>query len=148
MGDVPVTVVRPGLMVGHSQTGAIATDTNTAIKFDGNDMAAERPNASVSVYVAGDSTSNYLKTAPSIQSARNLEYLDGPALRRRDRRRSHGSRACDHEVLSGPNGAECHRPGAANHPGDAGARFFAPGLGPVKSTLTSPRLAPLRTACS
>lgn len=32
-------------------------------------------------YVADDSTANYLKTAPSIQSARNLEYLDGPALR-------------------------------------------------------------------
>ena len=32
-------------------------------------------------YVADDSTANYLKTAPSIQSARNLEYLDGAALR-------------------------------------------------------------------
>jgi hypothetical protein len=32
-------------------------------------------------YVAGQSTANYLKTAPSIQSARNLEYLDGPTLR-------------------------------------------------------------------
>jgi hypothetical protein len=32
-------------------------------------------------YVANDSTANYLKTAPSIQSARNLEYLDGPSLR-------------------------------------------------------------------
>src|SRR4029078_11768743 len=32
-------------------------------------------------YVAADSTANYLKTAPSIESARNLEYLDGPALR-------------------------------------------------------------------
>jgi hypothetical protein len=32
-------------------------------------------------YVADESTANYLKTAPSIQSARNLEYLDGPALR-------------------------------------------------------------------
>jgi hypothetical protein len=32
-------------------------------------------------YIAEDSTANYLKTAPSIQSARNLEYLDGPALR-------------------------------------------------------------------
>lgn len=32
-------------------------------------------------YIADDSTANYLKTAPSIQSARNLEYLDGPALR-------------------------------------------------------------------
>ncbi|HTI29951.1 MAG TPA: hypothetical protein VL687_06310 [Methylomirabilota bacterium] len=32
-------------------------------------------------YIAADSTSNYLKTAPSIESARNLEYLDGPALR-------------------------------------------------------------------
>jgi hypothetical protein len=33
-------------------------------------------------YVANDSTANYLKTAPSIQSTRNLEYLDGPALRK------------------------------------------------------------------
>jgi hypothetical protein len=33
-------------------------------------------------YIAEDSTANYLKTAPSIQSARNLEYLDGAALRR------------------------------------------------------------------
>jgi hypothetical protein len=32
-------------------------------------------------YIANDSTANYLKTAPSIQSARNLDYLDGPALR-------------------------------------------------------------------
>jgi len=32
-------------------------------------------------YIAENSTANYLKTAPSIQSARNLEYLDGPALR-------------------------------------------------------------------
>jgi hypothetical protein len=32
-------------------------------------------------YIAEDSTANYLKTAPAIQSARNLEYLDGPALR-------------------------------------------------------------------
>jgi hypothetical protein len=32
-------------------------------------------------YIAEDSTANYLKTAPSIQSARNLEYLDGSALR-------------------------------------------------------------------
>jgi hypothetical protein len=32
-------------------------------------------------YIAADSTANYLKTAPSIESARNLEYLDGPALR-------------------------------------------------------------------
>jgi hypothetical protein len=32
-------------------------------------------------YIAEDSTANYLKTAPSIQSARNLEYLDGPDLR-------------------------------------------------------------------
>jgi hypothetical protein len=32
-------------------------------------------------YIADDSTANYLKTAPSIQSARNLQYLDGPALR-------------------------------------------------------------------
>ena len=32
-------------------------------------------------YIADHSTANYLKTAPSIQSARNLEYLDGPALR-------------------------------------------------------------------
>lgn len=32
-------------------------------------------------YVAEESTANYLKTAPSIQSARNLEYLDGPTLR-------------------------------------------------------------------
>jgi hypothetical protein len=32
-------------------------------------------------YIADRSTANYLKTAPSIQSARNLEYLDGPALR-------------------------------------------------------------------
>ena len=32
-------------------------------------------------YVANDSTANYLKTAPSIVSTRNLEYLNGPALR-------------------------------------------------------------------
>lgn len=32
-------------------------------------------------YVADHSTANYLKTAPSIDSARNLEYLDGAALR-------------------------------------------------------------------
>ena len=32
-------------------------------------------------YIADDSTANYLKTAPSIQSARNLTYLDGPELR-------------------------------------------------------------------
>jgi hypothetical protein len=32
-------------------------------------------------YIAEDSTANYLKTAPSVDSARNLEYLDGPALR-------------------------------------------------------------------
>jgi hypothetical protein len=32
-------------------------------------------------YIAEDSTANYLKTAPSIESTRNLEYLDGPALR-------------------------------------------------------------------
>jgi len=32
-------------------------------------------------YIAQDSTANYLKTAPSIQSTRNLEYLDGPELR-------------------------------------------------------------------
>lgn len=32
-------------------------------------------------YVAEDSTSNYLKTAPAIDAARNLEYLDGAALR-------------------------------------------------------------------
>jgi hypothetical protein len=32
-------------------------------------------------YVADDATANYLKTAPSIQSARNLEYLDGAQLR-------------------------------------------------------------------
>lgn len=32
-------------------------------------------------YIADDSTANYLKTAPSIQSARNLEYLDAPTLR-------------------------------------------------------------------
>ncbi len=32
-------------------------------------------------FVADHSTANYLKTAPSIDSARNLEYLDGPALR-------------------------------------------------------------------
>jgi hypothetical protein len=32
-------------------------------------------------YVADHSTANYLKTAPSIDSARNLEYLDGVALR-------------------------------------------------------------------
>ena len=32
-------------------------------------------------YIAADSTANYLKTGPSIESARNLEYLDGPALR-------------------------------------------------------------------
>lgn len=31
--------------------------------------------------VADHSTANYLKTDPSILSARNLEYLDGPALR-------------------------------------------------------------------
>ena len=33
-------------------------------------------------YVADDSTANYLKTAPSIQSTRDLTYLDGPALRK------------------------------------------------------------------
>jgi len=32
-------------------------------------------------YIADDSTANYLKTAPSIQSTRDLEYLDGPGLR-------------------------------------------------------------------
>jgi len=32
-------------------------------------------------YIADDSTANYLKTAPSIQSTRNLEYLDGDELR-------------------------------------------------------------------
>jgi hypothetical protein len=32
-------------------------------------------------YIAADSTANYLKTAPAIQAARNLEYLDGAALR-------------------------------------------------------------------
>jgi hypothetical protein len=32
-------------------------------------------------YIAEDSTANYLKTAPAIQAARNLEYLDGAALR-------------------------------------------------------------------
>ncbi|MEP7040094.1 MAG: hypothetical protein ABI864_00815 [Chloroflexota bacterium] len=32
-------------------------------------------------YIADKSTSNYLKTAPAIDAARNLEYLDGPALR-------------------------------------------------------------------
>ncbi len=32
-------------------------------------------------YIADESTANYLKTAPSIQSARNLEYLDAPTLR-------------------------------------------------------------------
>jgi hypothetical protein len=32
-------------------------------------------------YIAEDSTANYLKTAPAIESARNLEYLDGAALR-------------------------------------------------------------------
>jgi hypothetical protein len=32
-------------------------------------------------YIADDSTANYLKTAPSVESARNLAYLDGPALR-------------------------------------------------------------------
>lgn len=32
-------------------------------------------------YVADHSTANYLKTAPSIESARNLTYLDGEALR-------------------------------------------------------------------
>jgi hypothetical protein len=32
-------------------------------------------------YVAAHSTANYLKTAPSIESARNLTYLDGEALR-------------------------------------------------------------------
>ena len=31
-------------------------------------------------YVANGSTANYLKTAPSIDSARNLVYLDGPSL--------------------------------------------------------------------
>jgi hypothetical protein len=36
-------------------------------------------------YIADDSTANYLKTAPSIESARNLEYLDGPALREQAR---------------------------------------------------------------
>ena len=32
-------------------------------------------------YIADDSTANYLKTAPSIVSARDMEYLDGPELR-------------------------------------------------------------------
>jgi len=32
-------------------------------------------------YVANESTANYLKTAPSVDSARNLTYLDGEALR-------------------------------------------------------------------
>lgn len=32
-------------------------------------------------YIANHSTANYLKTAPSIDSARNLQYLDGAALR-------------------------------------------------------------------
>jgi hypothetical protein len=32
-------------------------------------------------YIAEDSTANYLKTAPAIQAARNMEYLDGPDLR-------------------------------------------------------------------
>ncbi|HEV8252558.1 MAG TPA: hypothetical protein VGQ66_04170 [Candidatus Limnocylindria bacterium] len=32
-------------------------------------------------YIANDSTANYLKTAPAIEAARNMEYLDGPALR-------------------------------------------------------------------
>jgi hypothetical protein len=32
-------------------------------------------------YIADDSTANYLKTAPAIDAARNMEYLDGPALR-------------------------------------------------------------------
>ena len=32
-------------------------------------------------YIADHSTANYLKTAPSIESARNLQYLDGDALR-------------------------------------------------------------------
>jgi hypothetical protein len=32
-------------------------------------------------YIADDSTANYLKTAPSIMSARDMEYLDGPELR-------------------------------------------------------------------
>jgi hypothetical protein len=32
-------------------------------------------------YIADQSTANYLKTAPSVQSTRNLEYLDGAALR-------------------------------------------------------------------
>jgi len=32
-------------------------------------------------YIADDSTANYLKTAPAIQAARDMEYLDGPALR-------------------------------------------------------------------
>ena len=34
-------------------------------------------------YVADEATANYLKTAPSLVSARNLEYLDGAALRER-----------------------------------------------------------------
>jgi hypothetical protein len=33
-------------------------------------------------YIAEDSTANYLKTAPAIQAARDLDYLDGPALRK------------------------------------------------------------------
>ena len=33
-------------------------------------------------YIADDSTANYLKTAPAIEAARNMEYLDGPALRK------------------------------------------------------------------
>lgn len=32
-------------------------------------------------YIADDSTANYLKTAPSIQSTRDLGYLDAPGLR-------------------------------------------------------------------
>ena len=31
-------------------------------------------------YIADQSTANYLKTAPSIQSARDMQYLDGPTL--------------------------------------------------------------------
>lgn len=36
-----------------------------------------------SFYVADQATANYLKTAPSLVSARNMDYLDPPALRQR-----------------------------------------------------------------
>lgn len=51
-------------------------------------------------YVADQSTANYLKTAPSIESARNLTYLDGQALR--DEAKSAGDWAPIYKGLQSP----------------------------------------------